>query len=291
MDIAEGLFFAIFWASATVATKYAVHSSDLFLLACIRFIVVAILLQSYVYGIKRKSSVFPTKQQFKQLFVLGILNITLYMAGYLIAIKGVSAGLISLVTATNPLILIILSAMFLNKHPTRSQWIGIAICLIGLVLAAIPNLQNSHATLPGLAALILGITALCFGSIYFSKVNLSLSKLTVNTWQMTIGGLLFIPIVLFNGKHNFLIPDLNFFLSFLWLVVPVSIVAYALWLNLMHKDPVKASTWLFLTPVLGYVMAIIILHEQVTAFGLSGAVLVLTGLMYSRRKKPEVTAN
>lgn len=285
MDIAEGLFFAIFWASATVATKFAIHSADLFLLSCIRFIVVAILLQLYVYVVKRKSSIFPSKQEFKKLMVLGVLNITLYMAGYLIAIKNVSAGLISLATATNPLILILLSAVFLKKRPTRHQWVGIAICLAGLVLAAIPNLQNSHATLPGLAALLLGITALCFGSIYFSKANLALSKLTVNTWQMTIGGLLFIPIVLLNGQHNFLIPDLNFFLSFLWLVVPVSIVAYALWLNLMHKDPVKASTWLFLTPVLGYVMAIIILHEKVTAFGLTGAVLVLTGLMYSRRKK------
>jgi drug/metabolite transporter (DMT)-like permease len=105
---------------------------------------------------------------------------------------------------------------------------------------------------------------------------------------MTIGGLLFVPIVLLNGQHNFLIPDLNFFLSFLWLVVPVSIVAYALWLNLMHKDPVKASTWLFLTPVLGYIMAIVVLHEKVTAFGLTGAVLVLTGLMYSGRKKVTV---
>jgi len=285
MDIAEGLFFAIFWASATVATKFAVHSADLFLLSCIRFVVVAILMQLYIYGVKQKSSILPTKAEFKKLIVLGILNITLYMTGYLIAIKNVSAGLISLATATNPLILILLSAIFLKKRPTRQQWTGIAICLTGLVLAAIPNLQNSHATLPGLAALVLGITSLCFGSIYFSKVNLGLSKLTVNTWQMTFGGLLFIPIVLLNGKNNFLVPNLNFFLSFLWLVLPVSIVAYALWLNLMHKDPVKASTWLFTTPILGYIMAVLILHEKVTVFGATGAVLLLFGLMYSRRKK------
>ena len=288
MDIAEGLIFAIFWASATVATKFAVHSADPFLLTCIRFLIVGAVLQLYVYGVKRKSGVFPTKPEFKKLLVLGILNITLYMSGFLIAIEYVSAGLISLVTAANPLILIILSAVFLKKRPTTHQWIGIVVCLAGLILAAIPNLQNSHATLPGLAALLLGITALCFGSIYFSKANLSLSKLTVNTWQMTIGGILFIPVILLNGHHTFLIPDLNFFLCLLWLVVPVSIVAYALWLSLMHKDPVKASTWLFLTPVLGYIMAILILRERVTAFGLTGAILVLTGLMYSRRKKSMV---
>jgi probable blue pigment (indigoidine) exporter len=284
MDIAEGLFFAIFWASATVATKFAVKSVDPFLLTLLRFLLVAIILQVYTYAVKRKEARMPTLPEMGKLLVLGILNITIYMAGYLIAIKNVSAGLISLVQATNPLILIILSAIFLKRKPTTQQWIGIVICMVGLVLAAKPNLQDSHATLKGLIALVIGITALSAGSICFSKFELPLPKMAVNTWQITFGGLLFIPIVLLNSGHNYLRSGLNFWLSYAWLVIPVSVIAYALWLNLLHKDPVKAGTWLFLTPVLGYLMAVIILHEKVTAYGVAGALLVIVGLMYSRRK-------
>lgn len=282
MDILEGLVFAVFWASATIATKFAVRSVDPFLLTFLRFSLVSILLLSYFYAFK--SNRWPTKREFGHLFVLGLCNIALYMTGYLIAIQTVSAGLISLVTATNPLILIMLSAVFLKRRPTVIQWVGIAVSLAGLIIASIPNLQNSHTTLKGLVALVVGITALSSGSIYFSKVKLTLPKSVVNTWQITIGACLFIPIVLINGSNNFIEPDMNFTLSFLWLVVPVSIIAYALWLNLMHKDPVKAGGWLFLTPVLGYIMAIIILHERVTANGVIGAILVVIGLMYSRRK-------
>jgi probable blue pigment (indigoidine) exporter len=283
MDIIEGVLFALFWASATVATKFAIRSVDPFLLTFLRFSLVSLLLLIHVYVIKRKDNRLPQAKELKHLLVLGVCNVTLYMTGYLIAIKTISAGLISLATASNPLILILLSAVFLDKKPTIKQWIGIAVSVAGLVLASIPNLRHSHLTIKGLVALIAGILALSSGSVYYSKVRLALPKMVVNTWQITIGGLLFAPILWLNRKNNFIKPDLNFSLSFIWLVVPVSIIAYSLWLTLVHKDPVKAGGWLFLTPVLGYLMAIVILHEPITIYGVSGALMVVLGLMYSRR--------
>lgn len=285
MEIAEGLLFALLWASATVATKFAFHSCDLFLLTFIRFVTVSVILLSYTYLIKNKSSRFPTKAEFKKLFVLGVLNITIYMSGYLIAIKFVSAGLISLITAVNPLLLILFSAIFYKRKLTPFETTGIALAVSGLVMASVPNLYHSHATLQGVLALLTGLVALATGSIYYANSGLTLKKMEVNTWQITIGGLLFLPVVLWNGPNNFLLPNLQFFLSITWLIVPVSIVAYAMWLYLLQKDPVKAGLWLFLTPALGYFMAIIILHEKITVYGVAGSLLVVSGLLYSRRKK------
>jgi drug/metabolite transporter (DMT)-like permease len=290
MEIVEGLIFSLLWASATVATKYAVHSVDPFLLTLLRFLVVAIVLQGFAYVFNRKATRLPSAAEFKQLFILGFLNVTVYMSGYLIAIKTVSAGLISLFSATNPLILILLSAVILKKKLSTHQWVGITISFAGLILAAIPNLQDSHATVLGLVAFVAGITALSCGSIFFSRSSIKLSKMAVNTWQITIGGLLFIPIVLLNSGNNYIKADLNFYLSFAWLVVPVTIIAYALWLKLLETDPVKAGIWLFLTPALGYAMAVVIMHERITVYGVAGALLVVTGLLYSRRKPPPAIA-
>jgi len=284
-EIVEGLLFALFWASATPATKFAVHSTDLFLLSCLRFLFVGAVMLTYGWLSKKDPLERISKKQFGQLFILGLLNIAVYMCGFLIAVKTVSAGLVSLVMATNPLILVLMSAVFLKKRLTKFEWVGIVISLAGLVVAAIPNLRESHATLTGIIALLLGNLSLSFGSIYFSKTGLALRRTTVNMWQIIFGGLLFIPIVALNAGHLYFVPDFNFFASFLWLVFPVSIVAYSLWLHLLHKDPVKAGIWLFLTPVLGYAMAVIILHEPLTSFGVAGALLVVTGLFYSRKRK------
>ena len=285
MDIAEGLLFALLWSSATVATKFAFHSCDLFLLTLIRFLTVSVILLSYNYIVKRKSSRLPTKTEFKKLLILGVLNVTVYMSGYLIAIKYVSAGLISLITAVNPLLLILFSALFYKRKLSSFEIIGVVVSVSGLVLAAIPNLYNSHATLPGLLALIAGICALSSGSIYYANSGLSLKKMEVNTWQITLGGILFLPIVFLNRGHNFLIPDLNFFLSIAWLILPVSVIAYAMWLILLQRDSVKAGLWLFVTPAFGYLMAVIILHEKITVYGVLGSLLVVSGLLYSRKKK------
>jgi probable blue pigment (indigoidine) exporter len=284
MDILEGILYSLLWASAAVATKFAMHSVDPFLLTCMRFLVVAIVLMSYTYLFKYNQERLPTRHEFKQLLILGLLNVTIYMTGYIIAIKTVSAGLISLFMATNPLILILLSAIILKRKLHKNEYIGIVIALAGLILAAIPNLKGSHASIIGLAALVTGITSLSFGSIYFSKKKMALNRMTINTWQITFGGIFFIPIIIFNAQDNFLKPDLNFFLSFLWLVIPVTIIAYALWLKLLQRDPVKAGLWLFLTPGLGYFMAVVILHEPLTLYGIAGALLVVTGLLYSRKK-------
>lgn len=283
MDILKGILFILLWASATVATKFAVQSADLFLFTFLRFSTVAVILLVYMYGLRRIDKK-PTPVQFKHLLVLGAFNITMYMSGFLVAIKGVSAGLISIIFSTNPLILILLSALVLKKKVTGREWLGILIALAGLVVAAIPNLENNHASFTGIVALLLGITSFSMGSIYFSKTRLELSNLAVNTWQIFFGALLFIPIVLFNHAHNFIISDTNFYFSFAWLVVPVSIIGYGLWLALLQKDPVKAGKWLFLTPVAGYAMAVIILKEPLTSFGIAGTILVLTGLILSRKK-------
>jgi len=279
----EGLLFALLWASATVATKFAIKSADLFLLTFIRFSIVAILLQSYRL-LKKSQYPLPAKKDFGSLFILGLLNITIYMSGFLIAIQTVSAGMVSLVSASNPLILILLSSFILKRKLLLNEIIGIIISLSGLILATIPNLHDNHSTIIGLIALIIGNISLSLGSIYYSKSQISLPKISVNTWQITFGSILFIPIILINSSNNFIVPDLNFYLSLSWLVIPVSIIAYTLWLRLLDKDSIKAGIWLFLTPVLGYLMAIVILNEPITIYGIAGAILVVSGLLFTRKK-------
>ena len=139
MEIAEGLLFALLWASATVATKFAFHSCDLFLLTLIRFVTVSIILLGYTYGIRRKTSKLPAKAEFKKLFILGLLNVTIYMSGYLIAIKYVSAGLISLITAVNPLLLILFSAIFYKRKLSSFEIIGVIISVLSLIHISEPT--------------------------------------------------------------------------------------------------------------------------------------------------------
>lgn len=73
--------------------------------------------------------------------------------------------------------------------------------------------------------------------------------------------------------------------SVLWLAIPVSIAAVQLWLYLLKDNPVKASFWLFLCPVFGFIMAAVIMHEPLSLYTLAGVILVLFGLYIVQRSK------
>jgi drug/metabolite transporter (DMT)-like permease len=285
MDLLEGLLFALFWSSATVATKFGLRSADPFLLACCRFLLVGAMLLSYVYLIRWKRYKTPGQKAFKHLFILGFLNITFYIGAFVLAVQTVSAGLVSLFSAATPLMITLLSAVWLKRKVQPYEWLGIVIAVAGLTLAALPNLQNSHATAGGIFILLAGQAALATGSVYYARIQIELPKIVVNTWQTVIGGLLFIPLVAAHYKQLYLVADTNFYLSLAWLVVPVSIISYSLWLHLLNKDTVKAGMWLFITPLLGFMLAVIIMHEKLTVFAVAGACLVIIGLWISKRSK------
>ena len=79
--------------------------------------------------------------------------------------------------------------------------------------------------------------------------------------------------------------DLRFWLSVGWLVLPVSVTALQLWFFLVKKDAVRASLWLFLCPVFGFINAAILLNEPITWFTWVGTILVIGGLYLGQREK------
>ena len=68
-------------------------------------------------------------------------------------------------------------------------------------------------------------------------------------------------------------------------MIPVSIGAVQLWLYLLKKDPIKASLWLFLCPIFGFIYAAFLLKEPITSYTYIGTLLVIVGLYLAQREK------
>jgi probable blue pigment (indigoidine) exporter len=177
----------------------------------------------------------------------------------------------------------VMSAVWMKRSVKQNEWLGIVLGILGVFLAAYPLLQTSYATPGGLFILALSMVAYSFGSVYYSSVTWSLSRISVNAWQVFIGGILLIPFTVFmhHKENNF---DVRFWLSLGWLVIPVSIVAVQLWLRLLKSDAVQASLWLYLCPVFGFIFATLLLDEPFTLYTFSGTVLVLVALYVGQRK-------
>ncbi len=153
----------------------------------------------------------------------------------------------------------------MKRKVRPAEWVSIALGIAGVGVAAYPLLLSAHATPLGLVLIALSMIAYSVGSVYYADVRWELPRITVNAWQVFIGGVLLAPVAfaMHHQENHFTTPA---WLALAWLVVPVSILAVQLWLRLLKSDAVRASLWLYLCPV--FRLPVCILHITRTANGL-----------------------
>ena len=128
------------------------------------------------------------------------------------------------------------------------------------------------------------MVAYSLGAIYISgKKNERLSIITINGWQTLLGGLFLLPLTIYFYREDQNHLTLKLWGAVVWLAVPVSIFAAQLWLWLLKINPVKAGLWLFLCPLFGALIASWLLGDPITLYTWVGILLVIIGLLFSRR--------
>ncbi|MVM38015.1 EamA family transporter [Spirosoma sp. HMF3257] len=283
-----GLLFAALWASASVATKFGVQSVHPLILANVRFFIAGGGMLLFVYGIQRPQNAWPTGTEWRQLAIFALLNTTIYLGSFVLALKQVSAGIGSLSTATNPLFIALLSALWLRRMPRWNELSGLLLGLLGVGVATYPLLQNSYATVEGLLILLVGMVSISAATVYYAGIKWRLPNLVINGWQVLLGGFQLLPFTLlfavleptvFNNSHY----DLRFWGSVLWLILPVSVGALQLWFYLVRQDAIRASLWLFLCPIFGFAYSYLLMGEPITLYTVAGTGLVIGGLWLGRK--------
>jgi drug/metabolite transporter (DMT)-like permease len=282
--ITAGILFAIFWSSAAAATKIALQSVQPFVVAIPRFFIAAVIMLFIVHVLLKKR--LPAGKEWKQLAVYGLLNISIYLGLYVVAMQYISAGLGSLSVAINPILISIMASIWLQHSIKRIAIISLLLCCAGIFIAALPLFENSYATPGGLCLLLISTISYSAGAVYFSKKQWNnLHMLAVNGWQTLFGGIFLLPVLFFTYQTNKNHFDFKWLSAVLWLAIIVSVFAIQLWLYLLRNNPVKASFWLFLCPVSGFVIAAIMLHEPIGLYTIIGVALVITGLYLVQRKR------
>ena len=284
-----GLCFAALWASASVATKFGVQSVPPLILANVRFFIagVGMLLVAYLIRPNRVGESgglpWPTRVEFRRIAVFALLNTTIYLGAFVLALKQVSAGIGSLSTATNPLFITLLSALWLRRMPRKTEIGGLLLGLTGVCIATYPLLEEAHATVQGLLILLVGMISVSAATVYYARFEWQLPTLVFNGWQVLIGGVLLLPFTLLFADFGAAHYDERFWASVFWLIIPVSVGALQLWFFLVRQDPVRASLWLFLCPIFGFLYANVLLNESITAWTVAGTALVIGGLWLGRK--------
>lgn len=277
-----GLLFAALWGSGSVATKLGLKVSQPLLLITSRFFLAALLMLTISLLINKDR--VPKRNEWIPLLICGILSMAIYPTAFVYAMKYVTAGIGTLGSAACPLVISVLNAVLLRQKIAWNIWTGLFIGLSGVAVAIYPLLMNAYATPLGIILLTFSMLCYSIGTVYYQSVNWKLPRLSINAWQVLFGGLILLPFTsfLFDRSENSF--NTTFWISTVWLVIPVSIIAVQFWLYLLKVEPTKASLWLYLCPLFGFLFAYFLTNEPITIYTIVGTVLVIGGLYLGNKK-------
>lgn len=195
------------------------------------------------------------------------------------------AGIASVLGNTTPLMSIALAAALLGEPVTRDKAVALVLGFAGAALIAYPALAGSAVYgAAGVALPLVAAAGSATESVVIKRADVGGAFLRVAAWQYVLGSLPLFALSawLERGRPTDWTPRFLALLAFVALVGTV--FATALWYWLLQRDEVgRLSLLLFLVPVFGLALAVVLFGERFGARTMLGVLVALGGTAIAAR--------
>jgi drug/metabolite transporter (DMT)-like permease len=198
----------------------------------------------------------------------------------------VTSGISAVLSATGPIMILLLQTLVLHKQASMKSIMGCFIGFIGVVILLLPNVSvhMSMLWLLGCIVILIGEISYSMGALYSKHVIprfTNVSSIALNAAQMMYGGILLLILSMITERvHVEGMLKLNAIFSLLYLIVFGSMLGHSLFYWLVAKtNPVFPSTWLYISPLIAMGLGVFLYHEAVSWASLLGVFVILIGII------------
>ena len=269
----------LFWAGNYIIGKNLVGFIDPIWITFLRWFFASIIL--LIISKKIENPSFESiKKNLVKLTMMGILGIMGYNITLYTALNYTSSLNASLINSLNPVVLLILSFLFLREKMSITKWIGIFISLIGVLIILTKSDIAILKTLSfnfGDVLMIIAILSWGAYTIVIKKL-VDIKSFTATAYSGLISVVLMTPFIIINGN-----PPTNLstsaIISMVYIVIFPSVFSFLFWnMALKNIEVGIAGISMNLIPVF---IAIIswIMGDQLMSYQLIGGLLVFAGVL------------
>ena len=253
----------VIWGSTYLVTTEFVQGFSPMTVATLRALPAGLLLMMIV----RK---LPAGIWWLRSFVLGALNISIFLSMLFVAAYRLPGGVAGTVLAAQPLIVVFLASFLLSSPLGPSALVGALVGLGGVALLVLT--PSAALDVIGVIAGLVGATSMALGNILARRWRPPVSPLTFTAWQLTAGGLLLLPVVFLSG-HSVPVPTASNLLGLVWLGLVGAAFTYGLWFRGIGRlSPAVVSTLLFLSPLTAVLLGWAFLGQTLTLPQIAGSI-------------------
>ena len=269
-----------FWASAYAGIRAVMDAYGPGQVALARLLVASVVLGVYAAASRMR---MPEKRDLPAIALSGLLAFAVYHVALNYGEVTVGAGAAGVLIATAPVFTALLAAVFLGERLRLLGWVGMAVSFAGAALISLDE-GGGFALDPG--AFLILVSAVCV-SIYFVFQKPYLRKygaLAFTIYAICAGTLFALPFLPGLASQALTAPaGTTFTLVYLGLFpTALAYVTYAYAMSRM--DASVAVSFLYLIPVLAYLIGWIWLGEAPTALAVVGGSIALAGVLLVNRR-------
>ncbi len=264
----------IIWGTTYLAIRFALESFPPHLMMGIRFVVAGALLFAFL---KLRGSPTPNRSQWRSAGIVGVLLLVGGMGSVALAEQTVSSGMAATLVATSPLWAMLIS-MFWKYVPARTEWIGVALGIGGVLLLGLES--NLQANPLGVGLMVFATISWGLGSVWSKHLDMPDGTMG-SAAEMLCGGVVLVALGLLRGERISAAPTSSALLALAYLTTFGSLAALSAYAYLLKTvSPTLATSYAFVNPAIALLLGGVLAGEQVSASTVLALPVILLGVAF-----------